>query len=206
MNWDQTNSLSWWRFLAPLTLQTLLIIAIPAQAIYTHLTGKTVILQTAPVDPYDLLRGYSQTLSYEISNTETLKQLDGWNDLIQQTDSQDKNNLPSGTKFYVILQSPDSGEEKHPLPWTPVAVSTQIPSNLPVNRVALQGENKYGTVNYGLETYYMPEDQREKINGEIRKLQQQSREQAKFLVEIKVDSWGNAVPVSLWLGDRNYRF
>ncbi|NET14750.1 MAG: GDYXXLXY domain-containing protein, partial [Okeania sp. SIO1H6] len=42
-----------WRFILPLTVQLALILSIPAQAIYTTITGRTVVLQTVPVDPYD---------------------------------------------------------------------------------------------------------------------------------------------------------
>ena len=59
---------------------------------------------------------------------------------------------------------------------------------------------------YGLETYYMPESQRNKINREIRELQQDSKGKRPFVVAIKVDRWGNSVPYSLWIGDNNYRF
>ena len=68
----------WWRFAVPLLLQTALILAVPAQSAYTYFTGKTVILETRPVDPYDIMRGYYQTLSYKISDKETLKNLPGW--------------------------------------------------------------------------------------------------------------------------------
>ncbi|HAA32846.1 MAG TPA: membrane-anchored protein, partial [Cyanobacteria bacterium UBA8553] len=64
-----------WRFWVPLLFQTILILAVPAQALYTQLTGKTVILQTVPVDPYELLRGYSQTLRYDISRQDNLRKL-----------------------------------------------------------------------------------------------------------------------------------
>ena len=73
-----------WRFWIPLILQTALIAAVPAQAVYTHLTGRTVVLKTVPVDPYDLLRGYSQTLAYDISQPNNLKSLPGWKTIPQE--------------------------------------------------------------------------------------------------------------------------
>jgi uncharacterized membrane-anchored protein len=70
--------------------------------------------------------------------------------------------------------------------------------------VAIQGEyiNEWQII-YGLETYYMPEDQRVQINNEIAEAQRQPQA---FVVEIKVDRSGNSVPVSLWVRDRNYKF
>jgi uncharacterized membrane-anchored protein len=41
-----------WQFWLPLAVQTLIIAAVPAQAIYTSTTGRTVYLKTVPVDPY----------------------------------------------------------------------------------------------------------------------------------------------------------
>ena len=72
---ESPRPISIWRFWAPLLFQTALILAVPAQAVYTQLTGKTVILQTIPVDPYELLRGYSQTLRYDISIQDNLRKL-----------------------------------------------------------------------------------------------------------------------------------
>ncbi|NEP81104.1 MAG: GDYXXLXY domain-containing protein, partial [Okeania sp. SIO3B3] len=73
------NQMPIWRFILPLTVQLALILSIPAQAIYTTITGRTVVLQTVPVDPYDFLRGYYQVLSYDISRKDNLSQLPGWN-------------------------------------------------------------------------------------------------------------------------------
>lgn len=207
---NSANSIPLWRFLIPLGFQVLLILAVPAQAVYIHLAGRTVILQTIPVDPYDLLRGYSQTLRYNISNIDTLKQLSDRDGLLQEKDNDSLTSISPETTFYVILESPNSSasEGKPPLAWTPVAVSSKLPANLPANQLVLRGEkSRYSQwVDYGLETYYIPEDQRDRINREIAQLQQQPEGERTFLVEVKVDSRGNAVPVSLWLGDRQYRF
>ncbi len=180
-----------WRFWLPLLFQSALILAIPAHSAYTYATGKTVALQTLPVDPYDLLRGYSQTLSYQISDSEMLSKLPGGNQ------------IHSGS-FYVVLEAPADTHAHPPAPWKPVRVSRDRPTNLPANQVALKGNwNAWRSI-YGLETYYMPEDQREQVNQAIRQAQSQSPQA--FVVEAKVDAAGNAVPVSLWVRDRNYRF
>lgn len=211
-----------WRLWVPLLLQTALIGSVPAQAIYTHLTGTTVILQTAPVDPYDLLRGYYQTLSYDISNQNNLKNLAGWNDLPGGTTTcptvkppakstcKPEKYLNSNTEFYVILEAPKTAATSgRPQPWKPVRVSEELPNQLRANQVALKG--KYtGRIEYGLEQYFMPEDQREQINDDINQAQQrqpgQARQPQPFVVEVKVNAQGHAVPVSLWVRERNYRF
>ena len=195
-----------WRFYLPLLFQAALILMIPARAIYTQLSGKTVILQTIPVDPYDVLRGYSQTLRYDISRIENLRDLAGWQTLVQQTNLEGGETLPPGTRFYVILQAP-AQVTIPPSAWNAIAVSRNFPQNLPENQIAVEGQADYNWVNYGLETYYIPEDQRDEMNAEIIEIQTQGvEEEQAFVVEIKVDPQGNSVPVSLWMRDRNYRF
>jgi uncharacterized membrane-anchored protein len=201
------NRLSLARFLLPLSFQIALICAIPAQAIYTHFTGTNVILQTVPVDPYDLLRGYSQTLRYEISRVETIKTLSGWETVVRQTHQANKNLPPNGTTLYVILQAPQTDRSSTPpVPWRAIAVRHERPVNLGDNQVAIKGELTESGVNYGLERYYFPEQQRDDINQTINRLQGMNNQERPFVVAVKVDEGGNAVPVSLWLGDENYRF
>lgn len=194
------TSLPWWKFAVPLVLQTGLILAVPAQAVYTHVTGRTVILETRPVDPYDMMRGYYQTLSYKISDTNTLKKLPGWEEIAQT------NSYPSTSQtFYVVMAAPENPKSTlTPTPWQPIKISRDRPKDLAANQVAIQGEyiNEWQIL-YGLETYYMPEDQRVQINNEIAEAQRQPQA---FVVEIKVDRSGNSVPVSLWVRDRNYKF
>jgi uncharacterized membrane-anchored protein len=227
-----------WRFWAPLVFQTALILAVPAQSAYTQLTGKTVILQTIPVDPYELLRGYSQTLRYDISIQDNLRKLPGWKELPQQPrNGKELTLLKPGTRVYVILQAPKASNPSAstaqlPEVWTPVAVSSIRPSQLPSNQVALKGLAEHGFIQYGLETYYIPEDQREQINADLRAARSDDSTQSQppqilqpaelspslakppVVMEIKVNVQGESVPVSLWarVGQgskqqvRNYRF
>src|ERR671933_2066195 len=230
---DSPNPTPIWRFWVPLAFQTALILAVPAQALYIHLIGKTVILQTVPMDPYEWLRGYSQMLRYDISSQDSLRKLPGWQQLPkQQPNSNRLALLQPGTRFYVILAEPASPALPNNLPqaWKPVAVSTKHPSKLPINQVAIKGLVREGFIQYGLETYYIPEDQREQINADLRaarpdnpnRLPQilqptepsQPPPKPPVVMEIKVSAQGKSVPVSLWAqvnqGSkqwvRNYRF
>ena len=200
---SQLPHLPIWRLWVPLLLQTGLILASPAQPFYTQITGKTVILQTAPVDPYDPIRGYSQTLSYDISRVENLHRLLGWKELSKG--SKQNNYLPSGTTFYVILEAPVANESQPPKPWKPVGVKSNRPTSLPANQIALKGKSTGNSIEYGLETYYMPESRRDEINQDINQTQR-GRQPQSFVVEVKVDTQGRAVPISLWVSKRNYRF
>jgi uncharacterized membrane-anchored protein len=202
-----------WRMWVPLLLQIGLIAAVPAPSVYTFITGKTVVLQTAPVDPYDFLRGYYQVLSYDISDRTNLQKLPGWKDLPGENTPcppgaacpQNTYNVKRHTSFYVILEAPKAATNPgRPQAWKPVRVSRENPVNLPAKQIAIKGKYNGFLMEYGLETYYMPEDEREKVNQEIREAQSSQRQS--FLVEVKVDKTGHAVPVSLWVRDRNYRF
>jgi uncharacterized membrane-anchored protein len=77
-----SHAIPGWRFWVPLVAQAIIILGVPAQALYTQMTGTTMILQVAPVDPYDILRGYYVTLGYDISLPDELKKLPGWDTLI----------------------------------------------------------------------------------------------------------------------------
>ncbi|MEG3863632.1 GDYXXLXY domain-containing protein [Microcoleus sp. herbarium12] len=202
-----------WRLWVPLILQIGLIAAVPAQAVYTFVTGKTVILQTAPIDPYDFLRGYYQVLSYDISSLANLEKLPGSKDLAAAKKpcppgivcTQNTYNIKENTIFYVILEAPKTiTNSGRPQAWKPTGVSLANPANLPANQIAIQGKYNGSWMEYGLETYYMPENEREKVNQEISEAQRKQRQS--FVVEVKVDKTGHAVPVSLWVRDRKYRF
>ncbi|NEN89876.1 MAG: GDYXXLXY domain-containing protein [Okeania sp. SIO3H1] len=201
------NQMPIWRFILPLTVQLALILSVPAQAIYTMITGTTVVLQTVPVDPYDFLRGYYQVLSYDISRKDNLSKLPGWNKF--ELESSGKLYSQNQTNIYVILAAPKTTENLGiPKAWKPVDVSAKQPQNLPANQIAIQGKFNGWTVKYGLETYYMPEDKRKDINQNIRAAQTTVNLEGKipFVVEVKVNSQSQAVPVSLWVRDRNYKF
>jgi uncharacterized membrane-anchored protein len=156
-----------------------------------------------PVDPYDVLRGYSQTLSYQISNLEGLRTLPGWKTLQQAQAEQPDRALP----FYLTLTSPvKPSTTERPAPWQPVAIGLQPPTDLDDDEVTLRGVLQNSQVTYGLERYYMPEDQRDRINDEIADLTRQFGDNPPMGVEIRVRDNGNSVPVTLWVGDRAYRF
>ncbi|MEL6163037.1 MAG: GDYXXLXY domain-containing protein [Cyanobacteria bacterium J06628_3] len=185
------------RFIIPFVIQAGLLLAIPAQSTYTYLTGRTVILQTIPVDPYSLLTGYYQILNYDISTRSTLEKLPGSKDILKDEKS-----------FYVILEEQKSNNKEIPQAWKPIRLTKDIPNSLPENQVALEGKYQRGRIIYGLEQYNMPEDQRNKINNDISQVRRSvtRRDKQPIVVEIKVDSQGKSVPVSMWVEEINYRF
>jgi len=190
-----------WRFLAAMLLQSALIVGVPLQSALTYMQGETVTLKTLPVDPYDPLRGYSQTLRFDISNVSTLKSLPGGESVFTWQNK--------GELIYVTLASPSVANAEPedigaPEAWPPVAVSLARPESLVSGQVALQGRYRSRRVDYGLETYYMPEAQRNDINDQIRQVQREDADA--FVVDVKVDAKGNSVPQSLWISDQEYQF
>ncbi|NER81674.1 MAG: GDYXXLXY domain-containing protein, partial [Leptolyngbya sp. SIO1D8] len=118
----QPHRLPIWRFWIPLAAQLMLLVSVPAQSAYTYLTGETIVLQTAPVDPYDFLRGYYQTLNYQISDRQQLLSLPGGEEVLGDTNQ---------TRFYLVLEAPEEASgnaEVHP--WQPVRVSAMRPDDL----------------------------------------------------------------------------
>ena len=92
-------------------------------------------------------------------------------------------------------------------PWKAIALRRDRPLNLPDNQVAIQGKmSGYTWIDYGLEGYYFPEEQQQEISRAISEAMSRSGEKPSLTVEVKIDDRGNAVPISLWVGDRRYQF
>ena len=178
---EQPRRFPQWRFWLPLLFQGFLILAVPARDAHTVITGTPVVLQTAPVDPYDILRGYYQTLSYDISQRHRLEELPGGQELFNSPLHGDRH-----FDFYVILEEPSetAAPGERPLPWVPIEVRAERPQDLPANQIALRGQYRNWQILYGLERYYMPENQRNDINDKI--MQIQAEEPESFVVQIKV--------------------
>jgi uncharacterized membrane-anchored protein len=199
---ESTPKLSIGRLAVPLLLQSLLICSIPFQSIYALATGTTVVLKTMPVDPYDLLRGYYQVLSYDISSFDTLRQLSGWAKLNR---NQEQDTIAQNQQVYVTLAKIPAVNPQAPEAWKPIAIGDKFPVDLSADKIAIKGTSNGRSIIYGLETYYMPEDRKDDVNEDINQARS-SGGKRNLLVEIKVDNRGLATPVSLWVGSKQYRF
>lgn len=144
-------------------LQGLALLGFAGVREFTLRTGREVVLQTVPVDPRDLFRGDYVVLRYDVSR------------------------LPYccfkvGDRVYVTLAS--KGEV-----WEAVSASKRAPSGDGIfirGRVAqLQDERgtQYIEVEYGIESYFVPE-------GTGRDIE---RFQGKMKVIVAVDGFGTAV-------------
>lgn len=156
--------------------QLLILVAIPWQKIQARISGKQVILQTRPVDPYDIMSGYYVTLSYEVERTE-LKPPEGGNDGL----------------VFLVLQKNAEGR-----PWTPVEIRLE-PGELSTNQAALMAFREGGYLDFpGIKKLFLSEKQ----SKEVERLMEEA--EGKALVYLWVDATGNAAVQKLMVGGREF--
>jgi uncharacterized membrane-anchored protein len=203
---EANKPLPLWRLFVPLLIQTGLILAVPFQAYYTDMSGRTVILQGAVADREDIRDTNSLLLNYNISRPEILRRFPGWGGLLRQNRGRNRR-LTQGTNLYAILQERESYNRGVPRAWRLVRVSGRLPTSLPADEVALKGVYRDGFITYGTQTYYIPQEERSEISNDLfRELDDRYQRRQPIIVKVKVDTQGNVVPISFWVGDRNYRF
>ncbi|MDP3042159.1 MAG: GDYXXLXY domain-containing protein [Candidatus Omnitrophota bacterium] len=134
-------------------------------------TGKTILLETVPVDPRDFLRGDYVILRYKISTID-----------LQQIQSE-KSYYGQGEKVYVKLEP----KERF---WEAIAVKTKKPvsdNGVYIKAKAKYCYNKKLELNYGIESYFVPEGEGKDIEKNMR------GNKSSVEVEILVDTSGNAL-------------
>ena len=159
----------------------ILIVGLIGMKEFTLRTGKQVRLKTVPVDPRDLFRGDYIILSYKISRF-NLNQI--------QADSDDITTLD---KVYVALKEEDG-----------FAVPTKIYKSFPKDeelfikgKVSSSGSDKRITVDYGIESYFVPEGKGKEIE----------KDRGRGLnVKLSIDKYGNAAIRALFLDDKKVSF
>ncbi|MEO1093569.1 MAG: GDYXXLXY domain-containing protein [Cyanobacteria bacterium J06638_28] len=206
MTQPKAKHLTLWAIALPILLKAVLVAAVPLQAAIATSFGKTVVLRTVPIDPYDPFRGYYTSLRYDISQRGILSTLEGWNQIKADLEPPASTEiLEPGRPFYVLLQAPTANSSEPPTPWQPIAVVAERPSDLPDNQIALRGLYRRELIVYGLERYYLPESERIELEDQIRAAQT-AEEQPRLMVEVRIGPWGNAVPIALWLQDQRVEF
>ena len=131
-----------------LALQTAWLLGMVATQEYALAHGKTILLETQPVDPRDLLSGDYLMLRYKISDVPT-----------NLFSPPVKKELPYGTKIFVAL-APGTNEF-----YAVVRASTNSLAPSSGAEVVLSGESAYAWwnatnsvhVEYGIERYYVAE-------------------------------------------------
>ncbi|AGY58380.1 GDYXXLXY domain-containing protein [Gloeobacter kilaueensis] len=177
----QNRVRGWGLLLAAVLGQTLLLFWAPAQQNWISLTGREVTLQTAPVDPFNALSGYYVNLSYQIADA---RKLPGFPSAIAE-----------GAPLYVLLAAPQTPGTA----WRALSVSTSPPQPTGTQAV-LMGHYRRGRLKFGLETYYIPEAERERIAADL------NQHPSRALVDARVTAGGQAVPVRIRIENRRYEF
>ena len=175
-----------WRFLLPLAVQVAIVLSIPAQKVMTITNGTTVYLQTAPVDPYDVLRGRYVTLNYEIAQRSHLESVLGWSEDLNRHNGD----------LYVVVAPPNSGQARDP--WEATLVSPVYPTELQPGEQVIKGRWRGWRLDLGLGAYYIPEDIGDALEDDIWDNPEGTR------AEVKVDKRGKTALIGLWVEDRNY--
>ena len=154
-------------------LQLLILAAVPASRAYTLATGRTIFLKITPVDPYNIMSGYYMTLRYDISSALTPEE---WSKLPED-----------GPAFVVLAEGTDGywhAESAHP-----------DRPQVAADRVVIRGTRRYDMIEYGIESYFVPETMRGEVADAFRK----NRDTAK--AEVKVNAYGHAAIVRLIFGN-----
>ena len=122
--------------------QVLILTWMAAQREYVLLTGRTVYLRTAPVDPRDIFRGDYVVLNYEISRIPRGKVKGDW----------DK--IRRGDKIYVVLKQHPDG----------LAELDYATTRKPKSGLFIRGRVRYKwrggeiRVRYSIEAYFVEQD------------------------------------------------
>jgi uncharacterized membrane-anchored protein len=165
-------------FVIAVAAQLLILAAVPAQKIHTLTTGKTILLKTAPVDPYSIMSGYHVILGYEISNPKVSTDWEKWSE---------------GKPVWVMLKADPNGI------WNAVSVHDRQPP-VPSDCVVIKGKRGHWRIEYGIEAYFIPEESRDKVTQDLRRNSKEAK------AEVKVDSSGNAAITKLIIQDRVYEY
>ncbi|MDA8233423.1 MAG: GDYXXLXY domain-containing protein [Clostridia bacterium] len=162
-------------------LQIAVLLIMIGMKLFTLTYGTKVLLQTLPVDPWDMFRGDYVTLNYVITQVD-LKKV-----------TADKKEYKHNERVYVGLKK----DGKY---WVAKSVSGQPPDD---GSLAIKGKVNYYdemskiiSINYGIDSYYVPQHEGRKI------------ENARVLadVEVSVDRWGNSALSKLFLEGKEVQF
>lgn len=139
---------------------------------YTLRSGAIVMLKTMPVDPRDLFRGDYVILRYEMSNIQLNK--------IEH----DAKNYESGSMVYIELALEDSV-------FKPIKIYSQLPKDkLSIKGVVKNSSENFISVEYGIESYFVPEGKGKDIERKMGK---------NVEVQVAIDKSGAAVIKDLFI-------
>jgi uncharacterized membrane-anchored protein len=182
-----------WIFLAVVVLQLLFLLGLATYKEVTLRTGQEVVLQTVPVDPRDLFRGDYVVLRYKVST------LGGEPDYVDLNGLLGLGRLdvtkPGDTAYVVLTQRQGV--------WVASRATLQRPEEFEVfltgrlTSVSLGAFPLSATVEYGIESYFVPE-------GQGRELETAARA-GTLLARVRINRFGEAVIQELIVDGKPWR-
>lgn len=165
-------------FLLAVALQVVLLLGLAARHQYTVATGAPMLLETVPVDPFDMFRGDYVRLAFAAS----------------RVPAPAVDHVRPDEPVWVLFQEPGPGQKY----WQAVSASRERPSPGPGQLVVQararwhepDGEQRL-QVHYGFEQFYVPEGQGLRLEREPKRVD----------VQVAVDRFGRAaIQQVLWDG------
>jgi len=194
-----------YKFIIVFALWLILILAFVGFKEYSIQTGTKILLKTVPVDPRDIFRGDYVYLNYEISNiavNQFEKKEDGkmpdisieGNANIQQ----DSGGYQSGDTIYVLLEKNTTANDT-------AYVIKNYSHEKPAEGLFIVGKVQYAynnriNVQYGIESYFVPE-------GEGKKIEQAINNRTDNIIvyaQVSVDRFGNGVLMHLFFNQDEF--
>jgi uncharacterized membrane-anchored protein len=164
-------------FAAAVSLQVLILLAVPATKVWTRWTGETVLLAIEPPDPFDPMRGWHLVLRYEMGDPESFP---------------GAGELRDGRTAWAVARVDSAGVAR------PVRLSAVRPERLAEGEILLRGRARGGRVRYGAEAFFLPENRRGEVEEDLREHVEEAR------AEVRVEAGGRVALVALRVADRRY--
>jgi uncharacterized membrane-anchored protein len=163
-------------FAIAIIVQLAILVAIPKDEIFARMRGRMITLETRPIDPYNVLSGYSVTLAYAIERVEPA--------LVEK-------GLEQGGPAYFTVEAASPA-------WKLVSVTKARPEAMP-NRTTIKGTYwAWGSSLKGADRLYIPEAEREKVADAMRATN------GKAYVDLQVDDHGNVAVIRLRANGRAF--
>lgn len=161
-------------FLAAVVFQLVCLALVPAGRLGAWMGGEAITLQTAPIDPYDVLAGYFVTLHYDVERG-ARSQLEG---------------LEDGPVWLVLAQAEPAWQ---------LSKIDDAPLEAGPDEVVLRGRLRHGNLRLRqISRFYVPEVERAEVESALRETETPP------LVDLRVGSDGSALVLGLRVGDRRF--
>jgi len=182
---NSKRSISWLLALAAVFIQIAFILSIQVRKEWSLRSGKKITVKIVPVDPRSVFRGDYIILNYEFSRLSLGKIM------------HDKAGLRRGQRVFVTIAK-TNGE------WQAVAASSEHPGKAGTDEIILRGSvtgwpsGNSTEVNYGIESYFVPEGKGKQIEKDIARRM--------ITAELSVDKKGYASVCKILIDGREIDF